>query len=611
MYFSHFDVYSNNAHLRHSWSDQTGFLGFHGSNAFVRINQYDFYVKQYHDLRIDLYGKSFDGLKRTCVNLDTNPDYEGARSSAVQTAWEYEKADIIMGGSGSEGWTTEERQQILKAKYGSGLPGAEGHHRKNVHDHREEQWNPDNIKFFRTRKEHLEAHGGDFHNETDMPLCDRKEMLRQTQRKRVIQNEVKGATISAIVGFMTSASLSLIAELYEKGFSLDTAKDVITNVFKQGLAGACNGTVSYGVFRLGSILIDQSISPTAKGFLGFLRSTRGKFAILGAVAIIGDSLFLITKDTMNGSPFLQSVVNTGKRQMIPIGLLALSLYNPFVGFFLSSLISFCTIISNNAEKKLLMRIEIHRLDFLYQLITTDKQIKAYKKYRSKCPICGHTFTSVIEIDDFERVYECTGEKGKYITTVSLTNGNILESINTIIARNYHCPDCCIDWNSDDTRLEGILRRNWEAEYKFRYKKYPPKPDVVPNAIELYWKDFIYALFLSGAVLYTLASFLLLSWFIYLISLTFCDFTSFAWFLFSKGFIFGIVVWFFAGWWKYKEYLNKVKEYEKMMAIYEQNYKAVAEYNAALEKEMNERITTIVKNKKDWVFPIDETVKSTG
>ena len=34
--------------------------------------------------------------------------------------------------------------------------GAEGHHQKNVADHPEDQGDPDNIKFYKSRKEHLE-----------------------------------------------------------------------------------------------------------------------------------------------------------------------------------------------------------------------------------------------------------------------------------------------------------------------------------------------------------------------------------------------------------------------------------------------------------------------
>ncbi|MEG2857756.1 MAG: hypothetical protein RR994_03985, partial [Clostridia bacterium] len=90
-----------------------------------------------------------------------------ARNFGVKRAWEYEQADVKMGGKGSGNWNKQERGQIRER---GTVRNSQGHHQKNVANHPEEQADPDNIKFYRTQKEHLEkGHNGDFRNESDGP----------------------------------------------------------------------------------------------------------------------------------------------------------------------------------------------------------------------------------------------------------------------------------------------------------------------------------------------------------------------------------------------------------------------------------------------------------
>ena len=43
-----------------------------------------------------------------------NPAYVGARNDGVSLAWDYEAADIKMGGNGSANWNAAEQQEILE-----------------------------------------------------------------------------------------------------------------------------------------------------------------------------------------------------------------------------------------------------------------------------------------------------------------------------------------------------------------------------------------------------------------------------------------------------------------------------------------------------------------
>ena len=113
-------------------------------------------------------------------------------------AWKYEKADVEMGGNGTANWNESQKQEILER---GSVRGAEGHHQRNVAAHPEDQADPDNIKFYKSRKEHLEeGHHGDFHNESDAPPIDKEAKLEHTNRTRVIRNELKGAGIAAVIG---------------------------------------------------------------------------------------------------------------------------------------------------------------------------------------------------------------------------------------------------------------------------------------------------------------------------------------------------------------------------------------------------------------------------
>ena len=61
------------------------------------------------------------------------------------------------------------------AKENGKIKGYEGHHINNVKDHPELARNPDNIKFLKGRREHLDEHGGNFKNKTSGDLINRTE----------------------------------------------------------------------------------------------------------------------------------------------------------------------------------------------------------------------------------------------------------------------------------------------------------------------------------------------------------------------------------------------------------------------------------------------------
>lgn len=88
-------------------------------------------------------------------------------NKAIAEAWEREQ-QRVKEGKGTRDWTPEQQKQILeKGKaYDEDGKAFEGQHMKSAEAHPEYQGDPNNIQFL-TRKEHFEAHGGNWQNPTN------------------------------------------------------------------------------------------------------------------------------------------------------------------------------------------------------------------------------------------------------------------------------------------------------------------------------------------------------------------------------------------------------------------------------------------------------------
>lgn len=84
------------------------------------------------------------------------------RRCAVQKAWNKER-EQVGNAKGSRDWSKKEQREILKA---GRCHGYDGHHMLSVKKHPEHAGNPDNIQFL-TRKEHYQAHGGNWKNDAN------------------------------------------------------------------------------------------------------------------------------------------------------------------------------------------------------------------------------------------------------------------------------------------------------------------------------------------------------------------------------------------------------------------------------------------------------------
>lgn len=306
-----------------------------GYNAVTTATTTNKYNTEFTNLSNSLNCQRDKLAAKVAQGLANDPSYEGARESGVQLAWKYEKADVMMGGRGSENWTEEEQKQIKDNvnidgnNTKRGVSGAEGHHQKNVANHLEDQANPDNIKFYRNKKEHLDkGHGGDFHNETDGPPMDKNAMLKRTNSRRVFKNELRGVGIAAAIGVGVGFTIGFAVTLAQSGITPDSIKTAFANGAKSGVESGILSVVSHGIGRtIGEVAI-----LSMKGMLENLgiEVTENiiKMSNMGAVGLLTISVFSVyqfVKLKQNGVTTRDALIQVGKQALFSLSLLAVTI----------------------------------------------------------------------------------------------------------------------------------------------------------------------------------------------------------------------------------------------------------------------------------------------
>lgn len=247
---------------------------------------------------------------------------QAARNMGVKRAWMYEKADIEMGGSGSANWSAEEKAQILKH---DSVRGAEGHHQQNVSDHPEQQANPDNIKFYKTKDEHLQdGHDGNWDNESNQPLTDKNKMLEKSNSKRVFKNELKGLGLAVAIGSAVGLTIGFITTLAQSGITPDTLKLATIEGLKSGAESGMLSAVGYGIGEVTSQAISGVLKNTGITIAENI-SEMVNMVVVGALTIVVFSTYQFIKLKLKGVATREALIQTGKQALFSLSLLAVSI----------------------------------------------------------------------------------------------------------------------------------------------------------------------------------------------------------------------------------------------------------------------------------------------
>lgn len=250
------------------------------------------YNQEYSMLSSELTAKRIEYQTHVNEQLAIDPNFKGYRSNGVSLAWEYERADIQMGGTGSENFTLEQRAEILDR---GRVRGFEGHHIKNVANNKVHQANPDNIKFYGSREDHVElGHNGDVNNPSDGEFIDRDKMIRDTNRRRVVANELKGLGISAAIGFGVGVTISAIIELSRTGLKDADIPLLIKRSILSGIESASITSITYVVGRGTSYALEtlfnlNPIALTSVISVGAISASLGVVYQLAKMRIMGVS----------------------------------------------------------------------------------------------------------------------------------------------------------------------------------------------------------------------------------------------------------------------------------------------------------------------------------
>lgn len=249
-----------------------------------------------------------------------------ARNMGVKRAWMYEKADIEMGGNGSADWNAEEKAQILAH---DSVRGAEGHHQQNVANHPDQQANPDNIKFYKDRQEHLQkGHNGDWSNESNEPMTDKNKMLEKTNSDRVFNNELKGLGLAAAIGAGVGLTIGFVTTLARSGITPDTLKLALAEGVKSGVESGILSSVGYGIGRtIGEVAI-QAVTGVLENIGIEITEDISKMVSMGVVGTLTITVFSayqFVKLKMKGVATREALIQTGKQTLFSLSSLAVSI----------------------------------------------------------------------------------------------------------------------------------------------------------------------------------------------------------------------------------------------------------------------------------------------
>lgn len=219
--------------------------------------------------------------------------------------------------------------QCQEIKETGKVRGAEGHHQKNVADHPEDQGDPDNIKFYKSRKEHLEkGHNGDFHNSSDAPKIDKDKMLKKTNSKRVFRNEIKGIGIAAAIGIGVGFTIGFAVSLAQTGVTPDSIKYALVNGGKSGLSSGIQSTIGYGIGRTVGQLASQALTGVFSNVGLEITENIAKMCNMGAVGAITIGVFStvqFVKLVCKGESLKTAAIQVGKQALFSLSLLVVSI----------------------------------------------------------------------------------------------------------------------------------------------------------------------------------------------------------------------------------------------------------------------------------------------
>lgn len=324
-----------------------------------------------------------DQIEQNLKNqLNSNREYTEMRSKAVDLAWEYEKAELQLGGSGSTNWSKEQQQEILDQ---GRVTGAEGHHINNVADYQHLQANPDNIIFAKSRSEHLAMHDGSFTNTTSGPLIDRQERLQNVYELSYLKQELSSLATIATVGLGVSLSASFIALLGRQNVHWREFSKQAPDILKTGFETSFLSTTVHGISRVAGYAmhnINEGILPLYEGLLYADALTR--VTITSTISIMLVNSFLIYKMKKNRINQLKIRTIVTRNIALSVATLSLSIVGTAVLGTMGMFVGAVTMIGTYSIKKYWKQEEFVKWKKMQHFQIQQLYDKAYLEVNNRC-----------------------------------------------------------------------------------------------------------------------------------------------------------------------------------------------------------------------------------
>ena len=294
--------------------------------TFMYTTRRTTYLNTYVERRLNqIYDKTCDNNQRIAhiLNRRINPGgrVDWLSQSAISKAWQAERLEVELGGKGTNNWTKAQKKELLNT---GRVKGYEGNHQQGVKSHSEEQANPDNIKFY-SHEDHLKVvHRGNYKNESNGPMYNRRQAINSAKRRNVIKNELLGGGIVAVVTFITSAGLRFVIEMIKSNRNPEDVKNARNLALREGAEATGYALLSYGLGKLAvyggvKVLDHFGIELSKKSMLWF------QGGIAAAAIAIGLGVITYFRMRNMGYDRKESLLQAGKATGVSFGIAMISL----------------------------------------------------------------------------------------------------------------------------------------------------------------------------------------------------------------------------------------------------------------------------------------------
>lgn len=152
-------------------------------------------------------------------------------------------------------------------------------------------------------------------------------MVRGNNKKRVINNELKGVGLAALIGFATGASIGFIVTLAQNGLSPETFKLAAIEGGKVGLEGMAFGVIGHIASRtIGELAINAMTGLLANVGVELTEKLAKAFnmGIVGSVIIVTSSIYQFVRLKRSGYSTDECLMRVGKQALMSVGSLAVT-----------------------------------------------------------------------------------------------------------------------------------------------------------------------------------------------------------------------------------------------------------------------------------------------